>query len=656
MAFKSKATLRMLALEAPSVNVARTAVRSLLTDMGVESALWTLPSFTDEGKTFPRCMPLGDLDHMMHHVMSDGEAAFASNNDMWTVFERQINGLAKFFSKKDACERFVQKFINENPKIPAYSKKALGSMFDRTCPTYCKTRWHFAFEVLHWLSSREQLLQYLEPGAVSAIDDISSSEVDALKELYQGDAQQKFWSLFWAFYILQKWGFSVHTYTHACPCPEHQDLTKEDRKRILKSPCALNGRRMINLACGACSAFHDDLKVLRLQDHPRAFSALTSLGHIDPEGARQVEHSFSSAKSAMMLRFSQGTSCYEQFPWNICRLLSFLLVSGQDRHTAIQQSRDFARELIQLYRDNKLQRNTFASIIFEGRLRRALIEWSTGTEIMCKNLFHELLSYSMALVVMQRLESRHHLVNQQMCPSRASSAAYVSANLRRKLNGDCFQASYRQHFEAYLQRFDELVEEPWNTKCELHKLVSGHTLQLMFADTSVENAIIAAQSVKPAARAHMALRYQEHLQMALIEGEYYAFPANIHNGDTTYLLCQVVNVKPDAKRYIQRVVGWNTSDHWVDQVGVLILGSRVAYNWDVDADASCLTPLPADSSFEVQVSGDIEGIPMDTFFKFDFDHVYHFATSKYVCRLSTDTITASMEEDSIADVVDVASM
>lgn len=113
----------MLALEAPSVDVARKAVRSLLTDMGVESSLWALPSFTDDGKTFPRCMPLGDLDHMMHHVMSEGETAFASNNDMWTVFDRQINGLAKFFSKKDACERFVQKYINENSKIPSYSKK-----------------------------------------------------------------------------------------------------------------------------------------------------------------------------------------------------------------------------------------------------------------------------------------------------------------------------------------------------------------------------------------------------------------------------------------------------------------------------------------------------------------------------------------------------
>lgn len=49
VAFKSKATLRMLALETSSVDIAREAVRSLLTDMGVESTLWTLPAFDGSG-------------------------------------------------------------------------------------------------------------------------------------------------------------------------------------------------------------------------------------------------------------------------------------------------------------------------------------------------------------------------------------------------------------------------------------------------------------------------------------------------------------------------------------------------------------------------------------------------------------------------------
>lgn len=650
----------MLALEAPSVDVARTAVRSLLTDMGVESSLWALPSFTDDGKTFPRCMPLGDLDHMMHHVMSEGETAFASNNDMWTVFDRQINGLAKFFSKKDACERFVQKYINENSKIPSYSKKTLAAMFDRTCPTYCKNRWHFAFEVLHWISSREQLLQYLEPGSVSAIDDISSSEVEALKDLTSGDARHKFWALFWAFYLLQSWGFSVHKFMHACPCPHHRDLSPAQLRKVLKQqPCPFNGRRMIDLACGACSLFHDELKSLQIQDHVRTFAALNSLARIDPEGARQVEHSFSTGKAAMMLRFRQGSSCYEQFPWNIPKLLAFLVASQAERQTAVANSRDFACELVLAWNQKQLQRGTFADVFFEqGQpLARSLVRWSKASDhVMAKDLFQEVLSYSMALVVMQRLESRHHLVNQQLSPSRASSAAYISANLRRKMNQDCVQPTFRQNFESYLQRFDELVDEPWNTKCELHKLISGHTLSIMFSDVSVETAIIQAQaqSQKPIVRGEMALKYQEHLQMALTEGDYYAVPTHSENGDTTYLLCQIVSVKPDAKRYIQRVLGWNESEHWVDQVGVLVVGSRVIHCPDLDGDSP--GAMPPDSMFEVHLAGDVEGLPMDAFFKFDFDHIYRFTETEYISRLSTDTIASSLEDDGSGDVFDVTTM
>ena len=100
MPFKAKATLRMLALETSSVEIAREAVRSLLTDMGVESSLWILPSFDGAGKCFPNCLPLGDLDHMLHHVMMDGENSFAADNELWTVFDKQVNGLAKFSAKK----------------------------------------------------------------------------------------------------------------------------------------------------------------------------------------------------------------------------------------------------------------------------------------------------------------------------------------------------------------------------------------------------------------------------------------------------------------------------------------------------------------------------------------------------------------------------
>lgn len=331
-------------------------------------------------KLFPNCMPLGDLDHMMHHVMGDGETAFAANNDLWTVFDKQINGLAKIFSKKDCCERFVQKCIIENAEIPGYAKRGLSSMFEKTCPTYCKNRWHFAFEVFHWISSRGSLLEYLGPESVNVGDDITAAEVDALKQLSSNEHRHRFWAIFWTFYSLQSWGFGVHTFAHACPCPHHQNLTREERKHVLKSPCKMNGRRMIDLACGKCSQMYSDLKKLRPQDHPKALQALKCLAEIEPESAQRIESSFLSAKSAMLLRFWQGTSFYDQYPWNLPKLLSFLLVPAEHRHGAILESQAFAGELIQSFSEGQLQTGTFADKFFheQGPFKHALTTWSTS--------------------------------------------------------------------------------------------------------------------------------------------------------------------------------------------------------------------------------------------------------------------------------------
>ena len=53
--FKAKAALRMLALES-EVDDARLRVRSLLSDMGVESGLWSLPNIVG-GFSSERCSP-----------------------------------------------------------------------------------------------------------------------------------------------------------------------------------------------------------------------------------------------------------------------------------------------------------------------------------------------------------------------------------------------------------------------------------------------------------------------------------------------------------------------------------------------------------------------------------------------------------------------
>lgn len=200
-AFKAKATLRMMALES-DVDVCRRRVCSLLSDMGVESGLWCLPNIVDgrsSERCFPFSMPLGDIDHMLHHVMLAGEEAFAMGCDLWTSFNNHVKAIGKFFAKNDHCERYVQKCVVENPNIPPEFKRTIASMFDCVCPSYCPTRWRFSFEIMHWISKRERLIQYLEPFHA---DDISSAEGDAIKQL-QGSKldRSKFWAMFWSFYV-----------------------------------------------------------------------------------------------------------------------------------------------------------------------------------------------------------------------------------------------------------------------------------------------------------------------------------------------------------------------------------------------------------------------------------------------------------------------
>ena len=206
-AFKAKSCLRMMSLES-NTELARARVRSLLSDFGTESNLWTIPDIsapqTDKDEEqrgslcFPRSMPLADIDHLMHKVMLQGEEFMSQDNPLWPDFEHQIHALAKFFSKKDHVEQYVQRHIYQNIRIPDHAKKSLARMFDTTCPTFCVTRWHFGFEVMHWVSKREALIKYLEP--LSA-EDLSNDERSAIKSLGSDRVGRvKFWAIFWCFY------------------------------------------------------------------------------------------------------------------------------------------------------------------------------------------------------------------------------------------------------------------------------------------------------------------------------------------------------------------------------------------------------------------------------------------------------------------------
>ena len=59
-------------------------------------------------------------------------------------------------------------------------------------------------------------------------------------------------------------------------------------------------------------------------------------------------------------------------------------------------------------------------------------------------LKRELLCYARSLLVLKRLESRHHLIQQTVSRGRAASVAAVSADLRRKQNGDLRRPEFQK--------------------------------------------------------------------------------------------------------------------------------------------------------------------------------------------------------------------
>ena len=145
--------------------------RSLLTDMGVESGLWVLPDLAGAGgRCFPESMPLADSDHMLHHTMLDAEDGFSRDNHLWANFDNQISGdLQMLFQAGPLRAVLSKETFGKTPTFLTMPNEGWHQCFPEKCPTYIKTRWHFAFDVLHWVAGRKQLIEYLEPASMQSV-------------------------------------------------------------------------------------------------------------------------------------------------------------------------------------------------------------------------------------------------------------------------------------------------------------------------------------------------------------------------------------------------------------------------------------------------------------------------------------------------------
>lgn len=154
---------------------------------------------------------------------------------------------------------------------------------------------------------------------------------------------------------------------------------------------------MIEFACGACSEFRGRLTKLCVQGHYEAAAAFQKLEELDYEAAQALARSFEMSKAAMLLRFTQGSKFYEQYPWNLPKLLEFILTADNVRSAAVERSRHFAGQLVEWKENNALPKDTFGDcVLLNPGLFGALKSWASSQDgLMNVKLFRKLLEYSL---------------------------------------------------------------------------------------------------------------------------------------------------------------------------------------------------------------------------------------------------------------------
>ena len=198
-------------------------------------------------------------------------------------------------------------------------------------------------------------------------------------------------------------------------------------------------------------------------------------------------------------------------------------------------------------------------------------------------LYTELISYATALVVMQRLESRHSLLKTQLRWRHQTLPLTASAAMRRRQNKDLETPAFQKNLRHLLTSIGELYPGPWRSTTELIERVSQLSAEAFFDDLSEERvqlesfkqglaavASSASSQKQPVSDLEASLR-REHIRKVLTKGKCYALCGCVHAG--VWSVFRVLNINPAANMYMQRCVHlaedvfWQGSSHKEASVG-----------------------------------------------------------------------------------------
>ena len=164
-----------------------------------------------------------------------------------------------------------------------------------------------------------------------------------------------------------------------------------------------------------------------MEQNPAALAAINAVRDLGGD-ADGVLEGFATAKRMLEGRFKQYTSFLSQSPWTLVALLGYLLPSG-DASAEIHKSRTLALKLLKDHDAGRLGNTGEIGQEFfkvRGRHRIALERWGRGIDpYMNQQLFRELVAYSSSLLVMQRLEAKHHLIHVAILLSKCGFVCFL---------------------------------------------------------------------------------------------------------------------------------------------------------------------------------------------------------------------------------------
>ena len=177
----------------------------------------------------------------------------------------------------------------------------------------------------------------------------------------------------------------------------------------------------------------------------------------------------------------------------------------------------------------------------------------------------ELTAYGMCLTSMSRLESRHHLMANQLASGRASLPPLIASELRRHANTDFDAPSFRSRLSHYLDNLGSVLGDDavWNTRSEFLKIVYGYGIDVMHINVSKQVSALAefkhhaaltsaADMIVPMdAMGSEAGLCVEHAKAILEPGNFYAHTLPLQPGKMHVF--QLLNSNPGAKRYVQTI-------------------------------------------------------------------------------------------------------